>query len=590
MEVHAQQSPNVAPERINFTSIFQLKRILGELKPHKNLVITTQVTCVLSLCAGSIIPFVIKYLIESIENNHLETLLWAPWIGLGLTVALAVFQMIRNMSNQYVSILISQSLQKRIFKLFIHQNISDSFKMPLGEKVSRITFDIHWLVQGASLFLSESLYMPLLIVACLSIMFYLDFRLALITLILSPLSLVVSKLFSQRIRKSSRFLQEENALFSRQMVDSLKGFILVKTFCREEKEKFSLEVSLKKLARLNLANTLWGGMLGATITIGNALIFCFVAWSAFYFLTESKDLAISDMIAFASVMFFFFGEISRLGGAITTLTRAAVSCDRIYDLLDNAAMEGEGNGREIEFKNEIVFKDVEFGYNENSLVLKGVDLTIQRGERIALMGMSGTGKTTLMRLLVGLLQPTNGAVYMDGVDVKTIKPNSLRKSFCYSPQMNILFHSSVADNIRYSRPEAEMDDVLRVSKLACMHDFVKELPGQYDALVGEDGAQLSEGQRQRIAIARALLRDAPIIILDESSSHVDIFTEQKIYNNIMELSDKTVIVISHRPSVLRRVDRILSLKDGKVSEVKNMLELIKDDHYTELLDKFEFIH
>jgi ABC-type multidrug transport system fused ATPase/permease subunit len=579
----------MAHEITRISSLRSILPIARELKPYLSLVILNQVICFLVLATGATVPFGLKYLTEQVMSGNMDILLWAPPIVFLLMSLLALGHMLRGLLSQYISIRISQSLQKRIFAHFLSDDIEGHSRRPVGEKMSRITFDIQWFVQGASIFLSETLFLPLVIIGCLAIMFYLSWKIALITLIVSPLGLLAGKPFSKYLRNSSMELQEHYATLSRHILDSLRGLLLIKVFAREEKENQQLDKLLDTFVGLNVKNNLWAGLFRTALAIGNALVVCLVSWGAFFLLSRTGDLSIPTLIAISSVMMFFFGEVSKFGGVMNTLTKAAVSFERIFGMLQEervSRLEGTVRAR---FKEELCFEDVSFSYG-NKNVLNKVSITIKRGQKIALMGMSGAGKTTFIHLMLGLLSPQQGNIRFDGTKIAEMDSVTLRNLFGYSPQLSVLFYMSVAENIAYSRPNATKQEIIEAAKIACAHDFIMALPQGYDTLVGEDGANISEGQRQRLALARSVLRDAPILVLDESSAHVDLITEKAIYENIKSLPNKTVILVSHRPSVLREADSVLSITDGQVKDIGTFDNYESTLTQKDLLKTMEFVH
>lgn len=590
MEVHPRREIFIPPASIRISSTRPLRLILNELRPYTKMVAGNQVICLVSLSIGFLIPFALKYLTEEILQGKYAVLLWVPGISFLLLITLAAAQMLRAIISQYISIKIAQSLQKRILNHYMGNEILEYFKHPMGEKVSRMTFDIHWFVEGAALFLSETLYLPLVIVGCIGIMFQLDWRIALVALTVSPLSLLVNRQFAKRLRKSSMALQEQSALLSRHIMDTLRGMLLIKVFAREQKENEYFDGLLNTFVQLQVKNNFWGGLFRTTISIGNAFIACLVCWVAFFLLTKERSLEISTFVAFSSIMVYFFGEVGKVGDIMNILVKAAVSCERIFQLLDNKP-KSVATGKDLAvFSKDLVFENVTFSYGGGKNVLENVNLRLKRGDRIALMGMSGAGKTTLINLMLGLLVPQQGRILMDGKDLADIDRDSLRSHFGYSPQMNVLFCMTIAENIAYSRAEATRDDIIAAAKVSCAHEFIMKLPQGYDTMVGEDGANLSEGQRQRIALARAIIRDASIIILDESSAQVDLITERNIYQNIMSLTGKTIVLVSHRPSVLKEADSIYSIADGQVLHVGSFDEYKDKVNHGDLLRAMEFIH
>lgn len=576
-------------ELTRISSLRSLFPIASELKPHLKLVIITQCICLVVLGIGALVPFCLKYLTEEVQKGNQDVLLWVPPIAFFFMSLLAIGHMVRGLLSQYISIKVSQSLQERLFKHFLAENIESHNDMALGEKVSRMTFDIQWFVQGASIFLSETLYLPFVILGCSAIMFFLSWELALIAIGISPIALLAGVPFSKKLRQSSMGLQGHYAVLSRHILDSLKGMLLIKVFAREEKESGLLEELLNEFVRLNVKNNLWASLFRTAISIGNAFVLCLIFWFAFYLFYTGGSLTIPTLIAFGTILFFFFGEVTKLGGVMNTLTRAAASCDRVFDLLKETGGKDEEGEKKAVFEDAIEFKNVSFSYGKKS-ILEDVNLVVNKGERIAIMGMSGAGKTTLIHLMLGLLTPQKGSVFLDGVDIQEINSVELRNLFGYSPQLNALFYKTIGENIAFSRPEATREEIIEAAQIACAHEFIVSLPEGYETMIGEDGANLSEGQRQRIALARGVLRDAPFLILDESSAQVDLITEKKIYQNIMAKKDKTVILVSHRPSVLREADRIVSIADGRLIDVGTFKDMEDNLSHTDLLRAMEFIH
>lgn len=589
METHQHTSQIAAHEITRVSSLRSLIPLSKELKPHLRLVVFNQIICLLVLGIGAAIPFGLKHLAEEILQGNMNILLWVPPIVFVLMSLLAVGHMLRGLLAQYISIKVSQSLQQRIFAHFLDDDIEKHSQRPVGEKMSRMTFDIEWFVQGSAIFLSETLFLPLVIIGCSAIMFHLDWRMALIAIALCPLGLLAGRPFSRYLRKSSMELQDHYAVLSRHILDSLKGLLLIKVFAREKKENAQLNELLSKFVTLNLKNNLWAGLFSTALAIGNALVICLVFWAAFFFFAKGSDLEIPTIIAFVAIMMFFFSEVSKLGGVMNVLTRASVSVDRIFTLLNEKQEKNQEGDKIASFGKSLIFDDVSFLYGDKS-VFSDVNLTIRRGEKVALMGMSGAGKTTLINLMLNLLSPTKGRITFDGVDIAEMDTTTLRNLFGYSPQLSVLFYMTIGENIAYSKPGATEDETINAAKVACAHDFIMALPDGYNTMMGEDGANLSEGQRQRLALARSVLRDAPILVLDESSAHVDLITERTIYKNIMALKDKTVILVSHRPSVLREADRLLSIAEGSLVDVGTFADYEKNLPHRELLKAMEFVH
>ncbi|MHC5036147.1 MAG: ABC transporter ATP-binding protein [Planctomycetota bacterium] len=556
-------------------SFFSLARILREVRPHIRVLILIQFIGFLILGISAAIPLGIHVVTQSLEEGDLSVLVWIPPLGFLLTFLIATTRIIQGLLSTVVSRKIAFDLQKRIYNHFLTMSMREHFRVPLGEKMSRITFDIQWLVQGAMMFFTNMLYIPVMILVYGGIVFYFNWQIGLIAALALPVNLLASLWIGKPLRGTSKDLQDHNVKVSHHILDTLRGMLIVKIFRREAKEREGLAALLRDYVRLHVRNMAWGSTLKGAIRVVNFLFLWLVGWYAFHLLSVTKTLEVSDLVAVAAVLFLFYGEITKFSPAVETMNRASVSCDRIYGMLEGEKRDGQEALRPVEgFRDEFVVEGAAFAYNEDTPVLKDVNMAIGRGDRVAFAGYSGSGKTTLVRLLLGLIQPQEGRVLLDGVDTGELEPDGILSLFAYAPQTTTLFNLSIRDNIAYGRPEASEEEVVQASVQACAHEFIETFPKGYDTQIGDMGAEMSEGQRQRICIARTLLVDAPILVFDESFSQIDVPTEKKIYRNIMDLKEKTIIIISHRLTAIQETDRIYHVSDGKIIEVGSHEELI----------------
>jgi ABC-type multidrug transport system fused ATPase/permease subunit len=345
---------------------------------------------------------------------------------------------------------------------------------------------------------------------------------------------------------------------------------VVKAFRKEESEKLRYSNLLVEFVRRAIWDTKWQAVLRPISRIVVALFLCLIGWFAFHRLTVTHDLSVPNFVAFLGVVALFDGEFRKIGPAIQSLSRAATSYERIDALLNikSAGVPPAGFNQVSGFEDRISLRNVRFAY-EGKPVLSEVELDIFRGQFVAFTGLSGAGKTTLLRVITRLLNlnPQEGCVTIDGVDIATIAVSSLRQMFSYVPQINILFNLTVRENIAYGRPEASEDEIRQAADLACADEFIRNMPLGYDTHVGEMGECISAGQRQRIAIARALLVKAPIVVLDECFSNIDLLTEQRIYQNLSTIAErKTILIVTHRLSAIQEADQIFHLVDGRIVE------------------------
>jgi ABC-type multidrug transport system fused ATPase/permease subunit len=517
----------------------------------------------------------LKWITDTLLRGEFKPLLWLPPAVFCLTLVLSVLNVTRQIRSSLVSMKIGFSLQERLYKKYLSMDILYHFRTPLGEKMSRISFDTAWIVQGAMVLSVDILLMPIMLLTYFVLMIYTDWKLAALMFLSFPAVLVAGNFISRRLKRTSSMLQQMNAELSRHLASTIGGIVTVKAFRQEDFEFSRFTDILKDYLKGGLKDASWQSFLKPASNTINMSFFCFAGWFAFYRLTVTHDLSIADFVAFSTLLLMFNGEIKKITDGIQSLTRAAASYERMDTVMELQTLAKYTGSREYNVcPNIITAKNLEFAYGD-SPILSNINLEIRKGEFIAISGLSGAGKTTFVRLLVGLMFPQKGHIRVDGIDLLDLSPASLRAIFSYVPQTNILFDMSIRRNIAYGAPMASEDEILQASKLACAHDFIKHLPNGYDTLVGEMGEHLSGGQRQCVAIARAVLMKTPVIVLDECFANIDIVTEKRIYNNLLSLEEKkTLVVITHRFPTIQNADRIYHLANGQITEAGTHEELI----------------
>lgn len=444
-----------------------------------------------------------------------------------------------------------------------------------GELISRITADTILLAQLVSNVISDLIREPFTLIGCIAAMFYLDWKLSLIAIVLFPICILPIALLGKRIRKASRGGQERTADMLSVVQESIGGAVVVKAFQTEgeEAERFrllNLQV-FKMLMRQARANALIDPVVVFLSSIGLSAVVVYAYVS---------DLSLALLITFAGAMIQMYKPAKKLSQIYAHVQRATPGAERVFEILDTentvtdrpGAQPFTGNVETVEFQN------AGFAYAGGKKVLENICLSTGAGQCIALVGSSGAGKTTLVNLIPRFFDATEGAVLLNGKDVRDYTLHSLRAQIGVVTQQTVLFNRSVAENIAYGAANATREEIENAARRANAHDFIMEMENGYDTVIGERGSRLSGGMAQRLAIARALLKNPPILILDEATSALDTESERLVQGALDELmKDRTVFVIAHRLSTIQHADQIIVLDKGHIVERGTHAELLQRD-------------
>jgi ATP-binding cassette, subfamily B, bacterial len=409
------------------------------------------------------------------------------------------------------------------------------------------------------------------------ILFSINTRLALLSLIPVPLIILTIKAFNKYVRPAFRARQVTLGELNAALNDNLSGVREIKAFAREEMEAERVGTHILRyrdsnLRALRLMAT-FHPLIEFSASLGTIVL---VYFGGQFVLGET--LAVSDLVAFFLYLELLYQPIRELSRVWESFQQALAGAVRVNELLREAPGITDAPDAATlpeDMRGEIMFDDVSFRYHDSENVLEEIDLTIPAGKMVALVGPTGVGKTTLVNLIPRFYDVTDGAIRIDGMDIRELTMQSIRKNISLVLQDVFLFHGTARENILFGREGASDADVVRAAQTANAHDFITQLPQGYDTMLGERGVKLSGGQRQRIAIARAVLKDAPILILDEATSAVDTETELLIQQSLEQLmAGKTVIVIAHRLSTVRKADMIVVLEGNRIVERGTHAELM----------------
>jgi subfamily B ATP-binding cassette protein MsbA len=463
-----------------------------------------------------------------------------------------------------------------------------------GNLISRITNDVNIINTGISATFLNLVREPLLIAVFLVIAISINWRLTLISLLVLPFALYFISKLGLRLHKESRISQERMADITSVLQETISGVKVVKAFGMEEFEnkKFQTQTwryfkSLLKITRIrNLASPITEFL---SVVAGVVII-----WYGGMQVLELGTMRASEFLTFLIAIFQIMPPVKELTSVNNRIQESTSAAKRVFEILDiEPDIKEAPNAIELkEFKDEIVFENVWFSYNgtkNGDFILKGINLKVKKGEILAIVGPSGAGKSTLVDLIPRFYDPTEGRILIDGIDLRMIKIKSLRDKIGIVTQETILFNDTIRNNIAYGLEDCPIDKIIEVAKAANAHDFIMQLPNGYDTVIGERGMKLSGGQRQRISIARALLKNPPILILDEATSNLDAESEILVQEAIERLmQNRTVFVIAHRLSTIRNADRIIVIDNGRIVQEGKHEELIHQDGLYKKLYEMQF--
>jgi len=493
---------------------------------------------------------------------------------------IAIFGALSSYFEKYLTTSVGQWVMHDLRRvLYSHiQRLSLSFhdQKRTGDLISRVTSDIDAVQSLISSVLLGMLVNVLTLVGMVAVMFYLNWEFTLIALMVAPGLFFVVYHFTHRIKKASRAVRRKEGEVVNVLAEMLSSIRVVKAFAREdyEQKRFERE-SLKSVAAALEARSV-KAKLPPIVEIIVACGTCLVLWYGAR-LVLTGALTPGELLVFLLYLGKMYKPMRELSKMTDTISKASVGWERIREVLENEMQVRDlpRAKRAPRFKGRIEFDHVDFSYNGGEPVLKDLSLSIRPGQLAALVGPTGAGKTTIVSLLPRFYDLTAGQIRIDGTDIRKFKSKSLRKQISFVLQETLLFRATIAQNIAYGKPEATRAEIIRAAKLANADEFIEKMPEGYDTMVGERGVTLSGGQRQRLTIARAIIRDAPILILDEPSAGLDAHAEKLVFDALANLMEgKTSIVIAHRLATVRRVDVIFVIDKGQVVEQGTHEELL----------------
>ena len=565
------------------------------VKPYQGWLIVVFIAMLVETAMSIATPWPLKIILDNVVGKHKlpEYLAWLRDFSFGentlalaavaaigfvlIAVIGAVAGYIDNYYTESVAQYVANDLRQRLYHHLHRLSLRFYDTHKIGNLLSTITSDVGTIQSFASTTLLGILVDSLTIIGMVGVMLYLNFDFALVAVGVTPFLLLFVARFKKAVKKAThevRIHQSDIVAVVQQGLESVRS---VKAFERQDMEEDRLkEVSMETVQAALKARRV-KSLLSPIVSVTVALCVAFVLWRGAG-LILSDAMTIGALTVFLSYLNKFFKPVQDLAKMTNVIAQAAVGLERIQMILDadaiipqkpDAIFPGKFNG-------EIVFDHVAFAYDPAAPVLRDINLTIKHGQRVGICGPTGGGKSTVLSLIPRYYDPTSGRVLIDGVDVTDYKLDMLRAQIGFVLQETVLFAGTIRDNIAYGRPEATPTEIIEAAKMANAHEFILQMPHGYESLVGERGLTLSGGQRQRIGIARAIVRNAPILILDEPTAALDTESEKLVMEALeLLMKGRTVITIAHRLSTIRDADKIIVLKGGVIAEEGSHNELIK---------------
>lgn len=509
---------------------------------------------------------------------------------LGLYILSTVFGIIQGYIISGVAQKVSYNFRKEIAEKINRMPLKYFDKTTHGEVLSRITNDVDTVSQTLNQSMSQIITSVITIIGVLIMMLSISWQMTLVALLILPVSMILIMAVVKRSQKYFKSQQEYLGHVNGQVEEIYSGHNIVKAFNKEEEE-------VKKFEKVNdtLYHSAWksqflSGMMMPIMTfignIGYVAVSILGGW-----LAVKRTIAVGDILAFVQYVRSFTQPIAQVAQIANVLQSTAAAAERVFEFLEEEeeVLEAENPVKLQKVQGEVTFQDVQFGYNPDKIIINNFSANIKPGQKVAIVGPTGAGKTTIVKLLMRFYDINSGAICIDGHDIKDFTREDLRNMFGMVLQDTWLFNGSIMENIRYGRLDATDEEVIEAAKAAHVHNFVKTLPNKYQMELNEEASNVSQGQKQLLTIARALIADPKILILDEATSSIDTRTEvliQKAMENLME--GRTSFIIAHRLSTIRDADLILVMKDGDIVEQGNHEELLKADGFYASLYNSQF--
>ncbi len=564
-----------------------LKRVLSYVKPYKFYVVISFLCALVTAGAGLLIPIfcgkAIDYMLGAGQVRFDEVFRYATYVAI-TAVVIALAQQLLSFCNNKITYSVSRDLRNASAKKIHSLPLSYLDTHPSGDILSRILTDADCVSDGLLMGFSQLFTGIITILGTLAIMLYYNLAITLIVVVLTPLSLFVASFIAKRTHNyftAQASARGKTTALINELVDGQK---VVHAYGNEEETMAGFEVLNGELEKASLKATFFSSLTNPSTRLVNNIVYAGVCLASALF-AVSGTITVGQLSVFLSYASQYAKPFNEISGVVTELQNAIACADRIFELLDAPDQTAEfSEPKQLSGEGRVELKDVYFRYLPEKPLIEKVNLTAKSGQRIAIVGKTGCGKTTLINLLMRFYDVNAGAISVDDVDVRETSRKNLRAQYGMVLQDTWLKSGTIRENIAYGNPDASEEEIIDAAKKAHAHSFIRRLPNGYDTVITENGDNLSAGQKQLLCIARVMLCLPPMLILDEATSSIDARTEIKIQKAFKEMmKGRTSFIVAHRLSTIREADLILVMENGKIVEQGNHEELLeKGGYYYEL--------
>lgn len=555
-----------------------IKKLLTYIKKYKIQILFSLAISAMSVWLSLYIPIIVANAIDYIVGKNQVDFTTVSGLILQIVqiaIVVAILQWMINIINNKITFLVARDLRNDALKKLEKVPLKYIDINQHGDIVSRVISDVDQIVDGLLMGFTQIFTGVLTILITLFFMFSINYKIAIIVIVLTPLSLFIAKFISKRtyhlFEKQSKIRGEETAFLNEMVVNQ-------KTVIAYGEEKNNIDKFIKinnRLEEVGIKASFFSAITNPCTRFVNNIVYACVAFAGASF-AIAGNLSVGGLTCFLNYANQYTNPFNEISGVLTELQNAFASAKRIFEVIEQEEEKDDGKGKLENVQGKVEFKDVEFGYTENKMILDGINFVAEPGTKIAIVGPTGCGKTTLINLLMRFYDLNSGKILIDQKDITDVNRTSLRKSFGMVLQDTWIKKGTIRENIKLGKPEATDEDVIQAAKSAMAYNFIKRLPEGFETIVENNDSILSEGERQLISIARVMLLDPPMLILDEATSNIDTRTEQKVQKAFAKLmKGRTSFVVAHRLSTIVSADIILVMKNGEIIEKGKHQELLE---------------